>query len=67
MAIIIERQLTRTERLALILKQIEEAECHGFGSLTINFHNGQITNSSLNKEVRFGNTSPELYLAGVTA
>ena len=59
----IETQLTRIERLAIIQKQIEEAESHGHGSITITFHNGQINNSCLNKDVRFGNTSPVWYVS----
>jgi len=57
MEIVIEQQLTRLERLALIDKQIREAEEHGYGSISITIHNHQITDSSLNKTLRFGNTS----------
>ena len=64
MEIIIERQLTKIERLAAVMKQIEEAECHGYGCVTITVHNHQITNSSLNKDVRFGNTAPDWYTRG---
>jgi hypothetical protein len=61
MEIIIEKQFTRIERLALILKQIEEAELHGYGSINITIHNHQITDSSLNKMLRFGNTGTLWY------
>lgn len=61
MEIIIEPQLTRIERLSIIEKQIIEAETHGYGSINITIHNHQIVNSMLNKDTRFGNTSPLWY------
>lgn len=61
MAIIIERQLTRVERLAQIMKQIEEAEEHGFAEIKISIHNNQIIGSSINKEIRYGNTDQSWY------
>lgn len=61
MEVIIERKLNRLERLALIMKQIEEAELHGYGNITISFHNHQIANSSLTKDIKFGNCTPEMY------
>ena len=62
MLIIEERQLNRLERLAIIMKQIEELETHGFGELKIVFHKGQITDSNIQKSVRFGNCIENIYL-----
>lgn len=63
MEIIAERQLTRLERLALLMRQIEELEEHGFGELVVKIHKHQITDSQVKKDTRMANTSQEWYIA----
>ena len=61
MKIIIERQLTRAERMLLLLQAIEETEQFGYGEVNVQIHNHQIVDISRNERKRFGNCDPEWY------
>lgn len=54
--------LTRIERLAMIERQIIEAEEHGYGRVVVDINDHQITRVNLDKGTQFGNCLREMYL-----
>ena len=61
MEILISKNLTRNEIIAILESAIKEIEKHGFGEVNIKIHNHQIVDVNSNKSIRFGNCSPEWY------
>ena len=61
MKIVIERPLTRIERVTQILSLLQEAEEYGYARISIDINDHQIVNSKIEKNVRYGNCPENIY------